>query len=104
MVSIETRKIEDRRAFAQPHDAGDVRSRSSPAARSVRSVPATLLEPRTTISLPIEPSARVPQPAARLQRDRGRTRALPLVGVKGFALLRCAAACGDTHDPGWFSF
>ena len=57
---------------------------------------------RTTIPLAAEPSAQVPQPAARLQRDRGGTGALPLVAVKGFALLCCAAACGDTHDPGWF--
>ena len=41
IVSIESRNIEDRNAFAQPPDAGDVRSRSSPAARSVRSLPST---------------------------------------------------------------
>jgi hypothetical protein len=58
-----------------------------------------LFELRTTIPLAAEPPARVPQPAARLQRDRGSPGALPLVGVKGFALLRCATACADTTTP-----
>jgi hypothetical protein len=31
---------------------------------------------------------------------RGVDRALPLEGVKACGLLRCAAARGDTHDPG----
>jgi hypothetical protein len=57
-------------------------------------------ESRTTIPLAAEPPARGPPPAARLQRDRGGTGALPLVGVEGFGLLRCAAARGDTHHPG----
>ena len=75
-------------------DALHSRVVTSPAARSVRSLPPNLFEPRTTIPHAAEPPARVPQPAARLQRDRGRTGALPLVGVKGFALLRFAVACG----------
>src|SRR5215216_1881133 len=38
MMLIETRNIEDRKARAQPPDAGEIRSRSWPAARSVRSL------------------------------------------------------------------
>ena len=33
-----------------------------------------------------------PEPPSRLQRDRGRSGALPLVSVKAYGLLRCAAA------------
>jgi hypothetical protein len=40
------------------------------------------LEHQTTILRAAEPPARVPQPVARLQRDRGETGALPLVAVK----------------------
>ena len=40
------------------------------------------VEPWTSISLLAEVPARVPQPAARLQRDHGRARDSPLVAVK----------------------
>ena len=39
-------------------------------------------------------------PARRSWRNRGATPG----GVKGFALLRSAAACGDTHHPSLFFF
>jgi hypothetical protein len=93
------RKFDARSASTEPHNVVDARFRSSPPSRSVRSVPPTLIEPRTTIPLAARPPARVPQPAARLMRDRGRAGALPLVAVKAAGPLRFAPARGDSHHP-----
>ncbi len=89
-------RVSDRRA-----PAVGLQSRSTVGLEYRCTITRTAIEPINHPACGIAYENRVPQPGVRLQHDRGRTEALSLVGLKGYAPLRIATACGDTDVPGW---